>query len=340
MTNVIRFILVAVMIFTLSGLSYTDVKAAEKQKALFEIKTLETNDGIHLTVLGKDLSDVYAFELQFEFDSLRLQFIGASTTWEGFTVNPSIKGKHILFAHTKVGNTKGVSGNATMTELRFKRIRGGNSDVVFKEARLVDSSLRDMRLNQQKQVQFPSHLQTVKINDIKNHWAETKLNQALELGVVTGYSNGTFRPDLPITRAEFSTLLARTLLLPAAQGVLKFTDEKLIPHWAKEHIAATVQAGLVKGYDDGTFQSDRLINRSEMAVMVVRALKEQPDHIIDLTFSDTASIPVWANPSVKLAVDQGLMQGRGGNIFAPLDRATRAEAVSILLDVLHKLMGA
>lgn len=103
------------------------------------------------------------------------------------------------------------------------------------------------------------------------------ISQAVELGLVKGYDDGTFRPEAPIARAEMATMLARVLeeedQLPANEGELPFADARSLPWWAVPYIRQAVRAGLVEGYEDGTFRPFAPTSRAEAAVLVARALE-------------------------------------------------------------------
>src|SRR5690606_31280905 len=113
-------------------------------------------------------------------------------------------------------------------------------------------------------------------SDIAGHWAERQIIQAAMNHIVSGYPDGTFRPDHPITRAEFTVMLVNTLELDGTaslDALDAFTDKEDIGAWAREAVAKAKQANIVIGYEDGTFRPGANITRAEMAVMVARALK-------------------------------------------------------------------
>ncbi|MFF2090625.1 S-layer homology domain-containing protein [Paenibacillus sp. NPDC058174] len=172
------------------------------------------------------------------------------------------------------------------------------------------------------------------LTDIGSHWAESGIERAIDKGFVNGYADGKFRPDNKTTRAEFITMLARALDLPAAGKNSSFTDQGAIPQWAQETIAKAVELGLIGGYDDGTFRANEQISRAEMAVIIVRAagLKVEPN--ASLSFADAGQVPAWAVPYVAAAYKAGYISGVGQNRFAPNASATRAEAVTLILKLL------
>ncbi|WP_282937895.1 NEAT domain-containing protein [Paenibacillus sp. RC67] len=171
------------------------------------------------------------------------------------------------------------------------------------------------------------------LKDLQNHWAQASIEQAIALGIVNGYEDNTFRPDANINRTEFVTLLNKALKLGQSSSELSFTDASQIPQWVKPHLTPAVQAGIVTGYEDGTFRADRQISRSELAVVIVRAMKLKVDADARSSFSDADSIPQWAQASVAAAHKQGIINGRDNNRFEPDQSATRAEAVSLILSL-------
>ncbi|MDF2652361.1 MAG: 6-bladed beta-propeller, partial [Paenibacillus sp.] len=173
------------------------------------------------------------------------------------------------------------------------------------------------------------------LTDMKGHWAEQRIRQAVSSGIVDGYEDGTFKPEATVTRAEFTVLLARALQLPDGSSGLTFADREQIGSWAADAVAKAVEAGIITGYDDGSFRPDVAINRAEMAVMIARALGWKADAGVLTPFADDGTIPSWAKPFVMAAAQKNMLEGREGNRFAPLDTATRAEAVVLLLRILE-----
>lgn len=172
---------------------------------------------------------------------------------------------------------------------------------------------------------------TVKLRDISGHWAEANIQQAVDSGIVQGYQDGTFKPNQAVTRAEFAVMLMN-MLKPQGEGVpLTFTDAGKISVWAQQAVAQAVQAGIVSGYEDGTFRADAVITRPEMAAMVAKVLGLSGEAVSSTGFADDKDIPAWAKGAVALLKQLNLIQGKGLNEFAPADRTTRAEAVTVLL---------
>ncbi|MET3508230.1 RCC1 domain-containing protein [Halalkalibacter oceani] len=176
----------------------------------------------------------------------------------------------------------------------------------------------------------------IAFTDIAGHWAEDYIMRAVEKGFVSGYPDGTFKPNHPVTRAEFTVMLAGALKLEGNGSALTFTDHDQIGGWAKQAVAQAVQAGIVVGFSDGSFRPNTQITRVEMAVMVARALQLELNANALPGFADDEAIPQWAKGAVEAIRKLGIVDGRGGNRFVPNETATRAEATVMLLRLLDR----
>jgi|GEM_PF-5247650 len=170
-----------------------------------------------------------------------------------------------------------------------------------------------------------------RFNDIEGHWAAAAIVQAATAGIASGYSDGTFRPNVSITRAEFAVMLVKALGIRGEGAELRFSDNSAIGNWAKDEIALAVKAGIISGYSNGTFRPNALITRAEMAVMLANAQHAKPESGASTTFADDAEIPAWSKGAIRSIAELGIVQGRGGNRYAPMATASRAEAIVVLL---------
>lgn len=170
------------------------------------------------------------------------------------------------------------------------------------------------------------------LTDISGHWAEEAIKYLVNAGIITGYTDNTFRPDRNISRAEFVTLLVRALGLSGDTQKL-FDDTR--EHWARENIAIAYANGIVEGHSEHHFGPDDTATREQMATMLVRALKLEQTQV-SLDFADTADISSWALPYVSTAVKEGIFQGYTDNTFRPKRNATRAETATVLYRILEQ----
>ncbi|NIK77812.1 sugar phosphate isomerase/epimerase [Paenibacillus castaneae] len=173
-------------------------------------------------------------------------------------------------------------------------------------------------------------------SDIAGHWAAASISEAVKLGIVSGYPDHTFRPNRTVTRAEFAVMLTNALQMKNEGAELKFNDSAKIGEWAKQAIATANHAGIIQGFEDGSFRPNEQIKRSEMAVMIARALKLSTETVEPAGFADDLDVPLWAMGAVASLKQQGIIQGNGSNTFAPKASATRAEAVTILLNMVKE----
>ena len=111
-------------------------------------------------------------------------------------------------------------------------------------------------------------------------WYNSAVSTLSNAGILDGYEDGTFRPDGNITRAEFATITAR-FLEASYDGGNCFPD--IDGHWAAEYINEAANAGIVDGYEDGTFHPQQNITRAEAVTMVNRTVDRHPDadHLLD-----------------------------------------------------------
>ncbi|WP_338824257.1 hypothetical protein MHOCP_23450 [Moorella humiferrea] len=110
--------------------------------------------------------------------------------------------------------------------------------------------------------------------DTRGHWAEADIKKMTARGILAGYEDGSFRPDIPVRRVELVAMLARLAGWdPANDEIPPFSDAAAIPSWARGVVAAARAHGLVAGYEDGTFRPDRPVSRVEAAAFFTRYLE-------------------------------------------------------------------
>ena len=106
----------------------------------------------------------------------------------------------------------------------------------------------------------------------RTDWFNNAISTLSNAGIVTGYADGTFRPDQPITRGEMAKIIANFARLGGATK--SFTD--LSGHWAKSYVELAAGNGWIAGYPDGTFGPDKKITRAETVTMINRVLERVP----------------------------------------------------------------
>ncbi|QGQ95958.1 DUF11 domain-containing protein [Paenibacillus psychroresistens] len=128
-------------------------------------------------------------------------------------------------------------------------------------------------------------------------WAKEYIETATRVGLFTGYENGGFRPDAPITRAELSTVIFRYLKLTDRAPIkLDFTD--IETHWAKNAIEEIFRYHIITGYPDKTFRPGADMIRTEAVTMINRLLNRGPLYGAEVSFPDVNATH-WAFGQVE-----------------------------------------
>ncbi|MDH7577579.1 MAG: S-layer homology domain-containing protein [Bacillota bacterium] len=105
-------------------------------------------------------------------------------------------------------------------------------------------------------------------------WARGYIAATVKDGIITGYTDGTFRAGSNITRAELATMVARALKAQVpVKPVLKFSDAAKIPGWAAGCVAIAVEQGIISGCPDNTFRPANRATRAESCTIIVRMLQ-------------------------------------------------------------------
>jgi hypothetical protein len=159
-------------------------------------------------------------------------------------------------------------------------------------------------------------------------WAFDAIAACAAAGIVQGYWDGTYRPDLPVTRGQMAVYISRALAggdegvqVPSGTAEPTFTDVGA-DHWAYRYVEYCAGANVVEGYPDGGYHPGEVVNRGQMAVYIARALVtpsgdagipdyahmviEPPVFVLDVTpYNEWA----WCYNHVVYCVVQGVVQG-------------------------------
>ncbi len=179
--------------------------------------------------------------------------------------------------------------------------------------------------------------------DMANHWAQADVELLANKLVVEGVGDNRFEGDRPITRSEFAALLVRALGLDPVTANGRYNDVAS-GAWYADDVAAAAAAGLINGYEDGSFRPDRQIKREEQAAMLIRAMtyagmetriSQAKQNEMLAPFKDTGSLG-WAKAEVAAAIHAGLMNGMTAETLEADGIATRAQSAVMLKRFLTK----
>lgn len=125
-------------------------------------------------------------------------------------------------------------------------------------------------------------------------WCNAAVSTMTRAGVIEGFSDGTFRPSAPITRAQFATIAVRFFDVTYS-GDDKFSD--IADHWARDYINKAAEAALINGFSDGTFRPNQNITRAQAMAIFNRVLGRAPsaDHMLPgmITWPDNMNKSAW-----------------------------------------------
>ncbi|MEK4850121.1 bacterial Ig-like domain-containing protein [Paenibacillus sp. FSL H7-0756] len=172
------------------------------------------------------------------------------------------------------------------------------------------------------------------------HWAKSAVEVLASKGVIQGISAAEFRPEQPVTRAEFALLLVRGMELTASEGP-SFMDVSPGDDYYKELMAAR-KLGLITGLPGGLFQPDVPVSRQEMFVMAARALRavermnpgENTSSVLK-GFTDHQQIASYAADDIAAMAAAGLVKGDAQQQLMPAASSTRAEAAMLIYRMLE-----
>ncbi|NOV01670.1 S-layer homology domain-containing protein [Paenibacillus planticolens] len=165
--------------------------------------------------------------------------------------------------------------------------------------------------------------------DVDHHWASVQLKKWMDQDLLSGYEDGTIRPDQAMTRAEFIATINRIFGFAAVNNA-SFSDVKR-SDWYAADIAKASKAGYASGYPNQTFLPLALVTRQDASVMLQQVfhLPLTPDPL-SLSFRDAADIQSYAASAVQSLAAAGYLTGYPDGTFEPERPLSRAEAVAIM----------
>lgn len=160
---------------------------------------------------------------------------------------------------------------------------------------------------------------TSSFSDIKDGaWCCRAVSTLTNMGIIKGYTDGTFQPNKSITRAELATIIARFAKLDV--NTKTFSD--INGHWAQKNIELAAGNGWINGYEDGTFRPNNNITRAETFAMINRVLDRQTESVSDLLptsemnmWSDNMDADAWYYKDVQEATNYHKCNRVGDSVY-------------------------
>ena len=155
-------------------------------------------------------------------------------------------------------------------------------------------------------------------NDVKDgDWFCCAVSTLSKMGIIKGYEDGSFKPNAPISRAEFAAIAAR---FDPDGDKTPATFADVTSHWAKDEISIAANHGWIKGYEDGSFKPDQKITRAETMTLVNRVLNRLPETKDDLhkdmkTWVDNMDETAWYYLAVQEATNSHYFKNKTSTKF-------------------------
>jgi parallel beta-helix repeat protein len=180
--------------------------------------------------------------------------------------------------------------------------------------------------------------------DIKQHWAEVFIQGLLNRNLIRGYDDGTFRPDRPMTRAQFAAVI-QSAFQPSPQRAAKPFRDVSPTHWAAQAIQIAYRGSFLSGFPDGSFGPDSGLLRVQIWVALVHGLNLLPRQSGQLNllarYLDRQAIPDYAQEPVAKATQLKLVVNAPNlQRLNPNQVATRAEISAVVYQTLVYLQRA
>ncbi len=180
----------------------------------------------------------------------------------------------------------------------------------------------------------PTPAQPINFVDVpQDFWARPFIDALSARGIVNGFTTGYFRPDQPVTRAQFAAMLQQAFDKTPGQNTTVFKD---VPSnfWAVPAIDKATKAGFLTGYPGNIFRPEEQIPRVQVLVALATGLhlatKSTPSQTLQ-TYQDAAQIPNYATEKIAAATEAGLVVNYPNpKLLNPNQNATRAEVAAII----------
>lgn len=182
--------------------------------------------------------------------------------------------------------------------------------------------------------QTPTSSQPINFVDVpQDYWARSFIDALSARGIVTGFAGDYFRPDRPVTRAEFAALLQDAFDQNPGQTATSFKDIRS-DFWAIRAINSATQARFLKGYPGNIFQPQQEIPKAQVLVALASGLNlpagSSPEEVLR-SYNDANQIPNYATEKIAAATQAGLVVNYPDpKLLNPNQNATRAEVAAII----------
>ncbi|MBW4559980.1 MAG: S-layer homology domain-containing protein [Mojavia pulchra JT2-VF2] len=183
----------------------------------------------------------------------------------------------------------------------------------------------------------PSLAQTTFSDVSSNYWAAQFIQQLSQRGVIAGFPDGSFRPEEPVTRAQFAAMVNKAFQKAPQRQAINFID---VPsnYWASSAIQQAYTIGFLSGYPGNRFEPNQAIPRQQVLVSLANGLEYTPNRNVESTlqyFNDAANIASYARSPIAAATEKQIVVNYPNvNFLNPTTTATRAQVAAFIYQAL------
>lgn len=184
-------------------------------------------------------------------------------------------------------------------------------------------------------VEFVARVVATGFPDTQGHWAEDYIAALAASEIIGGFPDGTYRPNDPVTRAQFAAIISKAFAPPAERPTTRFGDVSR-SFWGHGAIQTAYQGGFVAGYPGNIFRPNQQIPRVQALVALANGLKFAGGNASSLsTYGDGGQVPDWAVPSIAAATEQELVVSYPTvGLLNPNVNASRADIAAFVYQAL------
>lgn len=185
---------------------------------------------------------------------------------------------------------------------------------------------------------LPAAAQTAEFDDVRNnYWARPFIESLADDEIIAGFPDGTFRPDQPVTRAQFAAIVRNAFRQPLARTAPRFSDVSS-SYWASAAIDDAYSQGFLSGYPNGAFQPETQIPRVQVLVALANGLDYSTSGSVNEVlniYRDAGQIPEYAEGPVAAATQNELVVNYPNvDVLGPQRTATRADVAAFIYQAL------
>ncbi|MCY7408262.1 MAG: DUF1565 domain-containing protein [Alkalinema sp. CAN_BIN05] len=186
-----------------------------------------------------------------------------------------------------------------------------------------------------KEIPDPGGVIASSFKDVKGHWAEAYIAQLATRGVITGFPDATFKPEAPVTRAQFATIINKAFAPAPKRDAIVFGDVAR-KFWGFDQITAASRGGFMSGYPGNLFKPEQSIPRVQVLVALANGLQFREANVSILAiYKDSSAIPAYATGFVAAATQRRIVINYPFlTRLNPNREATRAEVAAIVYQAL------